>query len=112
MTAAFNLNLLARANRELGADFDLNHWKHRAIYNSTEGRIEMYLISETDQSVRIEDQQFHFAAGEKILTEYSYKHTPEGFAALARAAGFKFEQMWTDDARLFGVFYFTVASRR
>jgi dimethylhistidine N-methyltransferase len=108
VTAAFNLNLLDRANRELGADFEPNNWKHRAIYNSSEGRIEMYLISETDQSVRIEDRQFHFATGEKILTEYSYKHTPEGFAALARAAGFKFEQLWTDDARLFGVFYFTV----
>ena len=109
VTAEFNLNLLARANRELGADFDLNRWRHRAIYNSTEGRIEMYLISEINQTVHIEDRQFHFSAGEKIITEFSYKHTPEGFSALAREAGFDFEKMWTDDARLFGVFYFTVA---
>jgi dimethylhistidine N-methyltransferase len=108
VTAEFNLNLLARANRELGADFDLLRWTHRAIYNSSAGRIEMYLISETDQSVRIEDRQFHFQSGEKILTEYSYKHTPEGLAALAGKAGFEFEKAWTDEARLFGIFYFTV----
>ena len=67
----------------------------------------MYLISATDQTVRIQDQQFHFRAGEKILTEHSYKHTPEGFIAMARRAGFDFVKLWTDDARLFGVFYFS-----
>jgi dimethylhistidine N-methyltransferase len=108
VTAEFNLNLLARANRELGTDFDLLGWRHRAIYNSSAGRVEMYLISQADQSVHIEDRQFHFQTGERILTEYSYKHTPEGFAALARQAGFEFEKMWTDEARLFGVFYFAV----
>ena len=111
VTAQFNLNLLARANRELGANFDLNQWRHRAIYNQKEGRIEMYLISQTDQHVRIEDRQFVFYAGEKLLTEYSYKHTPEGFAALGHEAGFQFEKMWADAARWFGVFYFRVISR-
>jgi dimethylhistidine N-methyltransferase len=110
VTAEFNLNLLARANRELGADFDLSRWHHRAVYNEADGRIEMHLISEVDQTVHIEDRQFHFRGGEKIVTEYSYKHTPEGFIALAREAGFEFVCMWSDDARLFGVFYFTVAS--
>jgi dimethylhistidine N-methyltransferase len=110
VTAEFNLNLLTRANRELGADFDLNRWRHRAIYNSNEGRIEMNLISESNQTVRIEDRQFHFSAGEKIITEFSYKHTPEGFSVLAREAGFDFEKMWADEAHLFGVFYFTVAN--
>lgn len=110
VTAQFNLNLLERANRELGADFDLNKWQHRAIYNSDEGRIEIYLISQCEQQVHFEDRQFVFGAGEKILTEYSYKHTPEGFVALAAKAGFEFEKLWTDDARLFGVFYFRVAS--
>jgi dimethylhistidine N-methyltransferase len=109
ITAEFNLNLLARANRELGADFDLNHWRHRAIYNTAEGRIEMHLISDIDQTARIEDHQFDFRAGENIITEFSYKYTPDGFVALARDAGFEFVRMWTDDARLFGVFYFTVA---
>lgn len=108
VTAAFNLNLLSRANRELGADFDLRHWQHRAIYNEAEGRIEMNLISTASQIVRIEDRQFHFGSGEKIVTEYSYKHTPEGFIALARETGFEFVRMWSDDARLFGVFYFTL----
>jgi dimethylhistidine N-methyltransferase len=108
ITAEFNLNLLVRANRELGADFDLNTWRHRALYNSSKGRIEMYLVSKRDQRVHIEDREFDFAASERILTEYSYKYTPEGFAAIAHNAGFQFEKLWTDDARLLGVFYFTV----
>ena len=108
VTAEFNLNLLARVNRELGADFDLSCWRHRAVYNEAEGRIEMHLISQTDQTIHIEDRAFHFGAGEKIVTEYSYKHTPEGFVTLAREAGFEFVRMWTDDAQLFGVFYFTL----
>jgi dimethylhistidine N-methyltransferase len=107
VTAQFNLNLLARANREVGADFDLQRWQHRAIYNSDAGRIEMYLISQINQAVHIADHTFHFHSGEKIITEFSYKYAPEGFAALARDAGFEFQKMWTDDARLFGVFYFT-----
>ena len=106
VTAEFNLNLLVRANRELGADFNLNQWKHRAVYNAEAGRIEMNLISETDQTVHIADHEFHFRAGEKIVTEYSYKHSPKGFSALAARADFQLAQMWTDDAHLFGVFYF------
>jgi dimethylhistidine N-methyltransferase len=112
VTAQFNLNLLARLNREVGADFDLSQWRHRAIYNSEAGRIEMYLISTTDQTVHIGDREFHFRGGEKILTEHSYKHTPEGFIALARQAGFDFVKLWTDDARLFGVFYFSCSRGR
>ena len=110
VTARFNKNLLARANRELGADFDLRRWQHHAIYNSIEGRIELYLISDVEQTVRIADREFRFRAGEEILTEYSHKHTISGFIELARQAGFRFEQVWTDDARWFGVFYFTVAN--
>jgi dimethylhistidine N-methyltransferase len=111
VTAQFNLNLLAHINRELGANFDLSQWEHDAIYNSEAGRIEMYLISATDQTVRIQDRQFHFRAGEKILTEHSYKHTPEGFIDLAGQAGFDFVKLWTDEARLFGVFYFVTATK-
>lgn len=107
VTAQFNLNLLARANRELDANFDLRQWRHYAIYNPDEGRIEIYLISEIDQAVRMKDRQFHFHAGEKIITEYSYKHTPEGFVGLASKAGFEFVRMWTDNGHWFGVFYFT-----
>ena len=110
VTAEFNLNLLAHINRETGANFDLNRWQHRAIYNTEAGRIEMYLISATDQTVRMQDREFRFRAGEKILTEHSYKHTPEGFVDLACQAGFDFAKLWTDEARLFGVFYFVTAS--
>jgi dimethylhistidine N-methyltransferase len=110
VTAGFNLNLLARANRELAADFDLENWKHRAIYNSTAGRIEMNLISKTNQVVHLEDREFSFAAGEKIVTEYSYKYSPQGFIENAGQAGFEFVRLWTDEARLFGVFYFRVGN--
>jgi dimethylhistidine N-methyltransferase len=109
VTAQFNKNLLMRINRELEADFDLNRWQHHAIYNPTEGRIEIYLISDNEQTVHIGAREFRFRAGEEILTEYSYKHTIVGFIELARQAGFHFEQVWTDAARWFGVFYFTVA---
>ena len=110
VTAEFNLNLLQRINRELGADFDLDQWRHLAIYNSNAGRIEMHLISETDQLVHLNEHKFHFRRAEKIITEFSYKYTPREFAALGAKAGFNFVRMWTDDARLFGVFYFVMAS--
>ena len=110
ITAQFNLNLLVRANRELDANFDLSRWRHRAIYNAAKGRIEMRLISTANQSVRIGEQEFHFALDEEIITEFSYKYTPEGFTELAAAANFRFRQIWTDDAQLFGVFYLTVAT--
>jgi dimethylhistidine N-methyltransferase len=106
VTAEFDLNLLERINRELGADFDLDQWRHRAIYNATGGRIEMYLISEIDQFVHFNEHKFHFRRGEKIVTEFSYKYTPGEFAALAGQAGFEFVRMWSDEAHLFGVFYF------
>jgi len=110
VTAQFNLNLLQRINRELGADFDLDQWRHRASYNSNAGRIEMHLISEIDQFVHFNEHKFHFRRGEKIITEYSYKYTPDEFAAFAAKAGFNFVRMWTDEAGLFGVFYFVKAS--
>ncbi len=110
VTAQFNLNLLTRLNRELGADFDLESWRHRAVYNSDAGRIEMYLISEIDQFVHVDERKFHFRRGEKVITEFSYKYAPEEFATLAGKAGFQFVHMWTDHARLFGVFYFVAAS--
>ena len=110
VTAEFNKNLLARINRELAADFDLKQWRHHAIYNSNEGRIEIYLISDNEQVVHIGGRKFQFRAGEEVLTEYSYKHTIPGFIDLARQAGFEFAQVWTDDARWFGAFYFTVAN--
>jgi dimethylhistidine N-methyltransferase len=109
VTARFNLNLLDRINRELGADFDLDYWRHQAIYNSKAGRIEMHLISDIDQFVHLNEHRFHFSGGDKIITEFSYKYAPEEFAALASESGFEFVRIWTDEARLFGVFYFVVS---
>jgi dimethylhistidine N-methyltransferase len=104
VTAEFNLNLLVRANRELGADFDLSLWRHQAVYNEREGRIEMHLISEAEQTVHVGGQEFAFARAEKIITEYSYKHTLDGFVRLAAAAGFReASRVWTDPERLFAV---------
>jgi L-histidine Nalpha-methyltransferase len=107
VTEQFNLNLLERVNRELGADFDLDQWRHHAIYDSNAGRIEMHLISEIDQFVHLDEHKFHFRRADKITTEFSYKYAPEEFATLAGKAALKFVRMWTDDARLFGLFYFT-----
>ncbi|MBA3273597.1 MAG: L-histidine N(alpha)-methyltransferase [Chthoniobacterales bacterium] len=109
VTAEFNFNLLVRANRELGADFVLRCWKHRAVYNEQEGRIEMHLVSETDQTVRVAGQSFHFRTGEKIISEFSYKHTIDGFTALAAEAGFRRANVWTDERQWFAVFHFVVA---
>jgi L-histidine Nalpha-methyltransferase len=110
VTAAFNLNLLVRANRELGADFDLSHWRHRAVYNQDEGRIEMHLLSDGEQTVHVGGREFRFGAGEKIITEFSYKHTLDGFARLAASAGFReASRVWTDPDKMFAIFHFAVA---
>jgi len=105
VTAAFNLNLLARCNRELGADFDLDAFAHRAVYNSAAGRIEMHLDSRRAQTVRVAGRAFTFAAGESIHTENSYKYEPDEFRRLATQAGFAPVQTWTDTTDLFGVLY-------
>src|SRR5262249_23729123 len=107
VTAQFNLNMLARANRELGADFSLEQWRHRAIYNQKESRIEMHLLSEEPETVHLGDCEFHFERGEKIITEFSYKHTIEGFSALAASVGFRPPRLWTDSQKFFAVFHFT-----
>jgi L-histidine Nalpha-methyltransferase len=103
VTAAFNLNLLARINRELGADFDLRRWRHYAFYNPAEGRIEMHLVSMTAQRVALGKHRFAFAAGETIHTENSYKYSVDGFRELAARAGFKTPKRWTDRRGLFAL---------
>lgn len=103
ITAAFNLNLLARANRELGADFDLAHWAHAAFYHPRLQRIEMHLVSRRRQTVAVAGQRFVFDEGESIHTENSYKYTVDGFQALARRAGFVPAAVWTDAARRFAL---------
>ena len=103
VTAAFNLNLWARANRELGADFDLAAWAHSAFYNPPASRIEMHLVSRKAQTVRFGGQRFEFAEGDSVHTENSYKYTVEGFQALARRAGWSPRAVWTDAARRFSI---------
>jgi dimethylhistidine N-methyltransferase len=108
VTAEFNRNLLVRANRELGADFDLRQWQHRAIYNEPAHRIEMHLISLRAQSVYVGGREFRFKRDEKIITEFSYKHTIGDFTRLAASAGFRpTPRVWTDSQQLFAIFHFT-----
>lgn len=103
ITAAFNLNLLGRINRELGGDFDLRRFRHYAFYNAPLGRIEMHLVSLAAQTVNIGSLQIDFAAGESIHTENSYKYSVDEFRALARRAGFKGERLWLDRKRRFAL---------
>jgi dimethylhistidine N-methyltransferase len=105
LTAAFNLNLLARANRELNANFDLSLFQHRAIYNPDARRVEMHLISCKHQSIRISGRQFRFAQGEPLITEHSYKYTVESFNKLVHSAGFNVERIWSDPNDWFSVQY-------
>lgn len=108
VTAAFNLNLLARINRELGADFGLAAFRHHAFYNGALGRIEMHLVSLKDQRVRVGGAAFAFRGGETIHTENSYKYSLDEFHALARSAGFEPVRSWTDGERQFAVHYLAV----
>jgi dimethylhistidine N-methyltransferase len=103
ITAAFNLNLLARLNREAAADFDLSRFRHEARWNDAESRIEMHLVSTSDQVVHVGGQAIGFARGETIHTENSYKHGVAGFQQTAARAGWRPRQVWTDEARLFSL---------
>lgn len=103
VTAAFNLNLLKRINRELGGDFDLDAFRHCAVFNAQASRIEMHLVSLKAQSVRIGGDSFAFREGETIHTESSYKYTLAGFRELAGKAGWRSVTAWTDDDALFSV---------
>ena len=89
VTAAFNLNLLARINRELGGDFDLRRFRHYAFYNAALGRIEMHLVAPRAPGGEHRPHRFEFDAGESIHTENSYKYSVEEFRALAQRAGFR-----------------------
>jgi dimethylhistidine N-methyltransferase len=108
VTAAFNMNILARLNRELDAAFQLESFRHYAFYNPVFARVEMHLISLVKQVVRVAGVPIRFERGESIWTEASYKYNPDEFADLAARAGWKVEQVWTDDRGLFSVQYLTI----
>ena len=103
ITAEFNLNLLTRIRDELDSDINPDTFAHNAFYNPEYGRIEMHLVSQIAQRIRIDNHFFNFHAGETIHTENSYKYTIEEFAKLAAAAGYHQQQVWTDEANLFSV---------
>lgn len=105
ITAAFNLNLLRRINRELGGTFDLRRFRHQARYNRSRKRIEMHLESSIRQRVRIGDREFDFAKGETIHTENSHKYEIGPFHDLARQAGLQPVKTWTDARDWFSVHY-------
>jgi L-histidine Nalpha-methyltransferase len=109
VTARFNLNLLARINRELGADFDLGAFVHRAVYLRDQERIEMQLVSRRRQSVRVGGREFTFAEGESIHTEDSYKYTLTHFELMTSEAGFALDRQWQDANLHFSVQYLTAA---
>jgi dimethylhistidine N-methyltransferase len=103
VTARFNLNLLARINRELEGNFDLASFSHEAFYNTERRRIEMHLASRKRQKVRVAGRSFEFRAGETIHTENSYKYTPDSFSAMARGAGWTPIANWSDPNGYFSV---------
>lgn len=107
VTAAFNRNLLVRINRELGADFEPTAFRHRAVYNRAQSRIEMHLVAVADQHVRVGDRSFVVRGGESIHTENSYKYDPDDLSRRAAACGLHTQALWTDDRRYFAVLYLT-----
>jgi dimethylhistidine N-methyltransferase len=109
VTAAFNLNLLRRINRELGADFVLDQFAHEVRWVEDVGRVEMHLRSRRDQTVTLGEQRWDFAEDETIHTESSHKWSIEGFTDLAASAGLSPEHVWTDPEQLFSVHLYRVA---
>lgn len=104
VTARFNLNILRRLNQSLGANFDLSQFRHRAVYNNDQNRIEMYLVSLKKQYVYVGENEFCFDKNEAICTEYSYKYMDDQLECLAKQVGFKVCQSWFDDRKWFGVY--------
>jgi dimethylhistidine N-methyltransferase len=105
VTAAFNMNLLTRINRELEADFDINTFAHYAFFNLQKSRIEMHLVSLVEQSVVISDQLFKFSEGESIHTENSYKFSMQKIKDLSEKTGFRLSRFWTDPENHFYLCY-------
>ncbi|MCM2370470.1 L-histidine N(alpha)-methyltransferase [Aporhodopirellula aestuarii] len=105
ITAAFNLNLLHRINREACGEFNVSQFEHLAVYDQTHGRIEISIVSTCDQTTHVAGHKFHFIKGERIHTEYSHKYTIEGFRDMAAATDFTAREVWTDEREWFAVMY-------
>jgi uncharacterized SAM-dependent methyltransferase len=110
VTAKFNLNILLRLNTEFGANFDLDAFAHRAVYNAEAGRIEMHLVSRCQQKVNLGGEIFNFETDEFIHTENSYKYSVDEFQCLVRRAGFEPVQVWTDQNGLFSIHFLSVST--
>jgi L-histidine N-alpha-methyltransferase len=105
VTAKFNLNVLKRLNREYGANFDLKSYRHRAVFDEQESRIEMQLVSTRKQLVLVAGERFDIDQDEYIVTEHSHKYSIEQFEAMGKSGGFALKSVWTDPDRLFSVQY-------
>ena len=112
VTAAFNLNLLTRANRELGCDFDLSQFAHSAFYNAPMQRIEMHLLSLKQQTVHLNGVAYAFNQGETLHTEYSHKFTMVGIQQAAKAAGLQSAAYWTDPQQYFGLIWLNIPHKQ
>jgi dimethylhistidine N-methyltransferase len=110
VTAAFNLNILHRINRELGADFDVNAFEHRAVYEPQRSRVEMHLVSRDEQAVMLDGHRIRFQRGETIHTESSHKWSIDQFTEIARHAGLHPKRSWTDSGSRFAIMLLEVAT--
>ncbi len=110
VTASFNLNLILRINQELGGNFDISAFKHKALYNKTKGRVELHLVSLKQQIANVQGFKFSFDEGETIHTENSYKYHTKEFSSLAEEAGFATIKTWVDEKQLFSIHYLKVSS--
>ncbi len=108
MTAAFNRNLLVRLTHELGADFAIDRFAHRVVWNADESRVESYLVNQAEQTVRLPAGgcNIHFEEDETIWTESSYKYQPEGVTAMAQGAGFVHRSQWIEPEAAFALTLF------
>lgn len=111
ITAQFNLNILSHLNQVLGGDFLLTSFEHRAFFNEQESRIEMHLVSKCPQNIHLAGISLHFAEGETLHTENSYKYTLEGIQQLGEGAGFLLKKSWLDPQHLFSVNLLEVAPK-
>ena len=109
VTAQFNLNLLHRMRDELNIDCNPDHFDHKAFYNGERGRIEMHLVSNREQTLKLNGYRFEFEKGESVHTENSYKYAPDEFLRLAEKSGFRAVRHWLAPDNLFAIYLLEAA---